>query len=154
MVVVTVGNAHHRIAHITVFLSLPKQFHGFYPGTTAPLHQFVIRYRVPTLLKRKGIEAERSTRCNHEAIGSGDKIIVILGGRYRVDIRYASVICRNTCMIEIHGIIVIGVTKNIEIRCFPATQINTIVQFLLHISFVHCHKIHKSTSLGCIGFRA
>ena len=57
-------------------------------------------------------------------------------------------------MVEIDGIVVVGIAEDIEIRCFPTTQIHTIVQFFLCIRFVHRYKIYESAPLRRIGFRA
>ena len=53
-----------------------------------------------------------------ETVGSRQKIIITFGSGYRVDIGHTTVVRRNTRMVEIDGIVVVGIAEDIEIRCF------------------------------------
>ena len=106
------------------------------------------------MLECERVEAERTARLYHKAIGGRHQVIIIFRSRNRVDIGHTIITCRDADVRKVHGISIIFVAIHIEIRRRAGTDINTVVELLLSVSCIHGYEIEKGTAYRGIRFRA
>jgi len=154
MVIVRVGNSHHHISQIPVFLCLPKQAYRTDTYTArAPTGQDTVRYRVLALLKRERIETERTTRRHHKTVCRRKHIAVFFRSGNRIDVRHTFIGCRNIRMVKVDRIDIFLVPIQVEVHRISRTNINPVAQLLLHIRVVYRHKVQICTSRRSIRLR-
>ena len=96
MVIITISNPYYRITDITVSRVCQSSFTDLMPVPAVP-YQLVICELVISvlfLLECERVEAKRTARFHHKAVGGRHQVIIILRSRDRVDIRHTIIICR------------------------------------------------------------